>query len=76
MRNGRMHKMLIQPEDSHRRKYKLALSIHFLLVTAVNIALDVAFQARHRVTFLLGLVQRRFRSTAMAEKLSIEDSTQ
>ncbi len=44
--NGRVCKMLVQPEDSHRRKYKLALSVIFLLATITNFSLDLAFQVR------------------------------
>lgn len=43
--NGKVKQMLnYQPEDPHRRKYKIALSIHFLLVTLLNFVLDLAFQ--------------------------------
>jgi hypothetical protein len=38
----------IQPEDPHRRKYKIALSIHFLFVTILNFVLDIAFQVKKR----------------------------
>ncbi|TRY72338.1 hypothetical protein TCAL_16154 [Tigriopus californicus] len=41
---GRFRKLLIQPEDPHRRRYKLFLSIHFLLCTLLNFTLDLAFQ--------------------------------
>ena len=44
MRNGKVHKLLIQPEDPHRRRYKLLLAANFLLVALINCAVDLAFQ--------------------------------
>ena len=43
-RRANRFKRLISPEDPHRRKYKIMLSVHFLLATVVNFALDLAFQ--------------------------------
>ena len=37
-------RFLIQPEDPHRRKYKLVLAVYFLFCTVLNFVLDLAFQ--------------------------------
>ena len=42
----RRRRFMYQPEDPHRRRYKLALATAFLAATAVNFVLDVAFQVR------------------------------
>ncbi|CAB4064651.1 unnamed protein product [Lepeophtheirus salmonis] len=39
-----IHRLQIQPEDPHRRKYKLVLSMYFLFVTFFNVAIEIAFQ--------------------------------
>lgn len=44
MRNGKVHKLLIQPEDPHRRRYKLLLAANFILVAFINVSVDLAFQ--------------------------------
>ena len=54
MRNGKVHKLLIQPEDPHRRKYKLFLSFYFLFVTLLNLVLDIAFQVRIKTCTIFG----------------------
>ncbi len=35
-----------QSEDPHRRRYKLALGVTFVLATIINFAMDVTFQVR------------------------------
>ena len=43
-RGGGGKRFLIQPEDPHRRKYKLVLAVYFLFCTVLNFVLDLAFQ--------------------------------
>jgi len=43
-KEDKLSKLVVQPEDPHRRRYKCVLSTAFLLVTALNLGLDIAYQ--------------------------------
>ena len=47
--------MLIQPEDPHRRRYKLFLAVSFLIATVINFSLDLALQVRIAKTTILNI---------------------